>query len=152
MTEPLDHLAILEIARLFSRISPANGFRTSAGDNVLTEESLQPIGDDITLLEVLDPEERGAYQSCAKRVGVLSIIAKVTVPAELPTARQTIRRVLADCRQALADADQHNFPAGITKLEIGGRRINPRDDGSSFLEGELDIAVTIQERHKESSS
>ena len=63
MTDPLDHLAILEIARLFSRITPANGFRTSVGDLVLTEESLQPIGDDVTLLEVLDPEERGGYQS-----------------------------------------------------------------------------------------
>jgi hypothetical protein len=152
MTAPLDHLAVLELARLLGRISTANGFSTDAGFLVLTEESLNRVDDDAMLLEVLDPEESAEYQSCAKRIGVLRIIVKVTVPAELPTARQTIRRVLADCRQALADTEQHDFPAGITKLEIGGRRINPREDGSAWLEGELDIAVTIQERHKESLS
>jgi|GEM_PF-6303951 len=152
MTEPLDHLAVLEIARLLGRINTDNGFLTDVGAEVLTEEKLGTIPADATLLEVVDPEERANYQSCVKRTAVLNVVARVTVPIEFPSARLTIRRVLADCRQALADADQHNFPAGITKLEIGGRRINPRDDGSSFLEGELDIAVTIQERHKESSS
>jgi hypothetical protein len=150
--EPLDQLAVAEIARLLARISVANGFRTDAGAHVITEENFADIPDGVTSLEVIDDDEETSYQGVKRRRGTLLATIAVNLPVDIvvdAATRAYARRVLADIRQALADPSEHQFPPGVTGLEIGGRTMQFRDAGSQYFRPQLRVRISFVETHKE---
>lgn len=148
---PLDQLVIDELQRLLQRISTDNGFHTNIGQHVLVEESQAGLGTGVAAIELLDGVEQADYQNPTKRSADLNVTCAVTIPADLDTARADMRLAFADVRRALASGEHHQFPKRVNKLLIGGRRMNPREEGSAFIDGELDIRVTYVEDHLETT-
>ncbi len=150
MAEPLDHMIVKEVVRLLREIRTVNGYRTNAGLYVLDEELHDEIPGDAIVLEVLDDEEDAEYQNCKRRRASLQLNIAVNYPAgEVDQAlRADSRRVLADVRQALGDPAQHQFPVGVTGLEIGGRSMFVREAGSRYFRPELRAKVTFNEYHR----
>lgn len=150
MAEPLDHQIVSEIARLLRRISVANGFRTDAGAQVVDEDDHPNYDMTKVVLEVIDDEESAEYQTCVRRRAELHLNIAVYSPGVAVTQpmRRDARRVLADIRQALGDSTQHQFPAGVLGLEIGGRTFFTREDGSRLFRPELKARVIFRENHR----
>lgn len=153
MAEPLDHQIVHEVARLLRDIRIANGYRTDAGQYVLSEENHDETPEDAIVLEVLDDEEDADYQNCKRRKAQLQLTIAVSYPAgEVDQAlRRDARRVLADIRQALGDPDRHRFPIGVTGLELAGRSMFIRESGSRYFRPELKARVTFNENHRSNS-
>lgn len=141
MNTPMDTQIIDEIARVVAL--------TVEFDKVLTEvEDLED--SDRTVAEVIDPAEETSAQSCGKRKADLDVVVRILVrvdsKANEPKPRAKCRTVLLAVRQKLMDKAAVNFPVGVTSVEIGGRRINEREDGSQYQEAELYLTVTFVER------
>lgn len=153
MAEPLDHQIVAEVVRLLRDIRRANGYRTDAGQHVLTEESQGDIPADAIVLEVLDDDEEADFQNCKRRRAALQLLVAVNFPmAEVDQAiRFNARRVLADIRRALGDPDRHQFPVGVSSLEIGGRSMFVREAGSRYFRPELRARVIFHEQHHRST-
>lgn len=149
LPDPLDQLAVAELARLLARIRIANGFRTDAGEFVLTEENHGDITDDVMSLEIADDDEETDYQGVKRRRGNLAVTIFVNLPRQTVTeaTRSIARRVLADIRHALAKPDLYQFPAGVTGLEIGGRSMQFRDAGSQYFRPQLRVRISFVETH-----
>lgn len=150
MAEPLDGQIVAEISRLLARISIANGFRTDAGQYVLSEESHTDIPETATVLEVLDDDEDAGYQNCQHRRGFLNLTIAVNYPAGTVTQalRRDARRILADVRQALGQRELHQFPAGVLGLEIAGRSMFIREAGSRYFRPEVKARASFTELHR----
>lgn len=150
MSEPLDHQIVAEVSRLLRRIRVANGFRTDAGEQVLDDDDHAEIDESKIVLEVLDDDEEAEYQNCKRRRANLQLTIAVFYPAAEvdQKLRRDARRVLADIRQALGDPAQHQFPVGVTGLEIGGRAMFTREAGSRYFRPELKARVTFHENHR----
>lgn len=148
--EPIDQLVVVELARLLSRIRVSNGFRTDAGEYVITEENHGDIPEDAMSLTIADDDEETDFQDCKRRKGSLAITIGLNLPQQEVTeaTRANARRVLADVRQALAMPDEYQFPTGATGLEIGGRSMFFRDAGSRYFRPELRVRVAFREVHR----
>lgn len=149
LPDPLDHLAVAELARLLSRIRMDNGFRTDAGAYVLTEENHGDIPDNAMSLEIADDDEETQYQGVTRRRGSLAVTIFLNLPQQSVTeaTRALARRVLADVRHALSKPDLYAFPAGVTGLEIGGRSMQFRDAGSQYFRPQLRVRIQFVETH-----
>lgn len=145
-TTPIDQLIVDEIARLLRAISVDDGYRTNAGAGVLTEESLESIADDAITIEIIDDVETLDSQSRAYRRGKLSLKLNIDIPKG-SSSRAVARNVLADVRRALT-VEPRQLPSGFTGLEIGGRNLPPREDGSQFITATLNLAASFNEQQQ----
>lgn len=152
MAAPLDQQILDELASRLGDISatdPDNGYYTDAGEVVLTEEtekSEDDLSTDEIILEVLDVSEDLAKQSKKYRTATLKVLVRAILKAELTTARAKAREVLADIRKAIRGIEPcDDFVTGVLGLELGGRRINPREPGSGVTVAELDLSITYTE-------
>lgn len=151
MSTPIDTQVITALVALLATISIANGYRTDAGAHVFAEESENEIPPDAIAIELVDVDESLASQGLKKRSATLSIRADVLVPFDPNSApRETARAVLADIRQAVATINATHWLAGVTSVELGGRRIPPRTEGSQYVEASLDLRVSYTEQHTRS--
>lgn len=146
--EPIDDLIVQELARLFGLISLATGYRT-AGAQVLIEESPEDIDNSKAVIELVDVHEKLTEQSANRRSGKLTVSADITMPKSCLDItdykpRRQCRRLLADLRQALT-TEPKQFPAGVTIVEIGDRQIPRREDGSQWVDANVDIVITFTE-------
>lgn len=141
---PIDQLIVDEVARLLSLIRIDNGYQTDAGLHVLTEESRDDFGTDVISIEIQDDTETLSKQSKRFREGTLAITIDVLIPLKLSDKRAMARKVLWDIRRALS-IEPRQLPTGTTGLELGGRRIPPRVDGSQYLYAQQDLSVDFTE-------
>lgn len=151
MAEPLDHQIVQEVARLLRDIRVANGYRTDAGQYVLSEENHDEIPDDATVLEVLDDDESVDGQRAESRKATLQLTITVNYPAGAvdQTLRGNARRVLADIRQALGNRARQQFPVGVLdSIELAGRTMFVREAGSRYFRPELSARITFVEQHR----
>lgn len=147
MNAPMDQQIMDALYLLMQGIRTANGYATDLGERVWLEAGTADA--DQMVLELIDATETATYQSAGKRQARLQVTATATVPHDSVSPRKTARLALADMRRALAGVSLDRFPLGTQSLQVGGRRINPPDDGSGFIEAELDLAIQFVEKHKE---
>jgi len=150
---PIDSLIVKELVRLLRHIRIENGYHTDAGEYVIDEEADQTIPDKATVIEILDDAEEAPYQDCRKRRGVLQFRISVYLPTGPVTAatRHRARLILADIRYALSRAHAHEFPTGMTSLELGGRTMFEREQGSQTFRPQLNGRAAFTENHRSTS-
>lgn len=148
MSTPLDQQIVDALAALLKQVRKGNGYRTDAGQFVMTEETREPIPAEAMSVEILDITEQLQDQRIKRRLALLSMDLRVLLPIEAVNPRTTMRAVLADLRQAIATIN--DVPAwlpGVTRVDLGGRSIPTRTDGSQYLEASLELRVTYNETH-----
>lgn len=156
MAEPLDHQIVEKLAELLREVLVANDYRTDAGEHVFTEEVHDTLPDNVCVVQVLDADEELLDQQCTHRKAALNLRVETLLPFTLAGgARRHARRVLADQRRALSKASKDFLP-GVTRLALGGRRIEPRElpgpvnqrqEWSGHLVAVLDVRAELFETH-----
>lgn len=150
MAAPTDHQVVTALADLLRGITVANGYRTDAGEFVFTEESEDEIAGDAIAIELVDVDESLSAQKLKQRAATLNLRVDVLIPMSLGTPRAQARAVLADVRAAVATINASHWLPGVTSVELGGRRIPPRVEGSQYIEASLDMRVSYTEQHTRS--
>lgn len=150
---PIDSLIVKELVRLLREIRVANGYFTDAGEYVIDEEADASIPDRATVIEILDDTEETPFQTCKRRSGVLQfkVIVNFAQGAVTAAMRHNARLILADIRYALSRTEAHQFPTGTTSLELGGRTMFEREQGSLYFRPQLNGRVAFFENHRSKS-
>lgn len=145
---PLDDLAIETLADRLRQISVASGYRTDAGEAVCIEEPKDYASRNDIVLMLVDVEESLLEQRTTRRKARLHLVVALLLPKGIEAPRKVCRHVFADVRDAIAAQPQELVGSGAVKLELGGRRLPRREEGSNYLIGELDLFLEFVEHHR----
>lgn len=150
MSRPHEQVIIDTLAGWLGGILTANGYFTSAGRNVFTDEGDLPEEPDAELLLVLDKSAQRLKGGKWTLTVVIEGLALLDPDDETRTLRERARQLVADIRRCLFEHRRTaDLPAGTTEIRETLREIPRREGGSNLLTTSVTLEIDYSDLYKE---